>query len=235
MRFPRITPVLVCLLLVVGCNGDDDSSIPALGVDEISALLTRGAEARPLQLNHHGLEPVWTVTKDQELECAGRPIAGGLIGGRASFTHLGASSVEASAAWDVGNLITTPARYTPEGPAGGPVAPVLGQSSYPYAFSHDPETGECGSAVEATGEVILVAANGDRLFGAITGGEAHRLDFIVPGDGVETFSEVAVTGGTGRFSDATGSFVVHTIARMLPTFRFAITRAEILPGATLGY
>lgn len=235
MRMLRIAPGVACLLSVVGCSDGDGSSIPALGADDVSALLTQGAEARPLKLNHHAMVPVWTVTKDQELECAGRPVAGGLIGGRASFTHLGASAVQASAAWDVGNLITTRARYTPDGPAGGPVAPVLGQSNYPYAFGHDPETGECGSTVEATGEVVLTAANGDRLFGMITGGEAHRLDFILPGDGVETFAEVAVTGGTGRFGDATGSFVVHTIARMQPTFRFEITRAEILPGATLGY
>ena len=234
MRMLRVAPVL-CVVSLMGCSADDGGSIPALGVDEITALLARSADARPLQLNHHALVPVWTVSKDQEMQCAGRNVAGGLVGGRGSFTHLGNSSVEASAAWDVGNLITTPARYTPEGPAGGPVAPVLGQSSYPYAFSYDPDAGECGSSVVATGEVVLMAANGDRLFGAITGGEAHRLDFILPGDGVETFSEVFVTGGTGRFSGATGSFVMHTIARMLPTFRFAITRAEVLPGGTLGY
>jgi hypothetical protein len=73
------------------------------------------------------------------------------------------------------------------------------------------------------------------VFGNITGGEAHRLDFIINGDGVESFVEVAVTGGTGRFAGATGSFVVHSIARIQPTLRFAITLAEILPGGTLGY
>ena len=235
MRTLRVAPVLVCAVSLIACDRDQGASIPALGVDEITALLSVGADARPLQLNHHGLTPVWTVSKDQELECSGQAVAGGLVGGKANFTHLGASSVEASAAWDVGHLIATAPRYTPEGPAGGPVAPVLGTGSYPYAFSYDPDTGECGTAVEATGEVVLVASNGDRLFGAITGGEAHRLDFLLPGDGVETFSEVAVIGGTGRFEEATGSFVMHTIARMLPTFRFAITRAEILPGGTLGY
>jgi hypothetical protein len=112
---------------------------------------------------------------------------------------------------------------------------VLGASGYPYAFHHDPATGDCQQTVWATGEVVLTAANGDRLHGAITGGEAHRLDFILSGDGVETFAEVAVTGGTGRFADATGSFVVHTIARITPTLRFAITLAEIMPGGTLGY
>jgi hypothetical protein len=64
---------------------------------------------------------------------------------------------------------------------------------------------------------------------------AHKLDFIVDGDGVESFAEVAVTGGTGRFAAATGAFVVHTIARIQPTLNFAITLAEVLPGGTIGY
>ncbi|MGD2071584.1 MAG: hypothetical protein PVI57_23165, partial [Gemmatimonadota bacterium] len=69
----------------------------------------------------------------------------------------------------------------------------------------------------------------------ITGGEAHRLDFILPGDGVESFLEVTVTGGTGQFASATGSFVAHVIVRFMPTLRFDITLAEILPGGTLYY
>jgi hypothetical protein len=229
-----LVPTLACLILVSGC-GDDGSDIPALGVESITAVLARSSDARPLKLNHQRLTPIWTVSRDQELSCAGVAVAGGQVGGKGNFTQLGESSVDVSAAWNVGNLIQTTAQYQPVGPAGGPVAPVLGQSEYPYAFSYDPEAGECGQAVEATGKVILTAANGDQVFGDITGGEAHRLDFILNGDGVETFAEVSVTGGTGRFADATGEFVVHTIARMLPTFRFAITLAEILPGATLGY
>jgi hypothetical protein len=157
------------------------------------------------------------------------------VGGKGNFSHLGQSSVNVSAAWDVGHLIQTPARYSPVGPAGGPVAPVLGQNDYPYAFNYDPIAKACGQTVSATGKVILTASNGDRLFGDITGGEAHRLDFILNGDGVETFAEVQVSGGTGRFANATGEFVVHTIARILPTLRFAITLAEILPGGTVGY
>jgi hypothetical protein len=231
----RRLPASVCVLAVVACSGDDVSDLPALDVEAITAVVARGADARPLKLNHSGLEPVWTVSKDQELACGGTAVAGGLVGGRASFTHLGASWVDVSAAWDVANLIATPARYQPVGPAGGPVAPVLGASGYPYAFHHDPETGDCQQTVSATGEVVLTAANGDRLHGSITGGEAHRMDFILPGDGVETFAEVTVTGGTGRFADATGSFVVHTIARITPTLRFAITLAEIMPGGTLGF
>jgi hypothetical protein len=219
----------------MACGGNDGSGIPALGVDAITAVIVPGAQVRPLKLNHHGLEPVWTVSKDQELSCGGAAAAGGDVGGKANFTHLGETWVEVSAAWDVANLLQSPAQYEPVGPAGGPVAPVIGQSGYPRAFHYDPATGSCQQTVAATGNVVLTAANGDRLFGDITGGEAHRLDFIIAGDGVETFAAVAVTGGTGRFEDATGSFVVHTIARIRPTLRFAITLAEIMPGGTLGY
>lgn len=230
---PIVASSLLCLLLTVGCGSE--SEVPALDVEAITGVIAAGADARPLKLSHQQLTPVWTVSKDQELSCGGAAIAGGLVGGKGNFAHLGTSWVDVSAAWDVGNLLTTPPEYTPVGPAGGPVAPVIGQAGYPYAFQYDPETGSCASTVQATGKVILTAANGDRLSGDITGGEAHRLDFILPGDGVETFAEVAVTGGTGRLADASGSFVVHMIARIQPTLRFAITLAEILPGGTLGY
>jgi hypothetical protein len=236
MRVKRLlrVPAVVCVVSVAACS-DDGSDIPPLGVDAISAVIVPGAEARPLQLNHHALVPVWTVSKDQEIGCGAPASAGGDVGGNASFSHLGQSWVEVSAAWDVANLLTTPAQYQPVGPAGGPVAPVIGQSGYPHQFHYDPATGTCQQTVAATGKVVLTAANGDRLFGDITGGEAHRLDFLIAGDGVETFAAVDVTGGTGRFAEATGSFVVHSIARITPTLRFRITLAEIMTGGTIGF
>jgi hypothetical protein len=235
MRKQQLVPVVMCALVVVGCGGDDGSTIPGLDADAITAVIVAGADARPLKLNHHALTPVWTVSKDQEIGCGGPGVAGGLVGGKGNFTQLGQSSVDVSAAWDIAHQIQTPAQYHPVGPASGPVAPVIGQAGYPYAFHYDPATGACAQTVSATGKVVLTAANGDRLYGDITGGEAHKLDFIVDGDGVESFAEVAVTGGTGRFAAATGAFVVHTIARIQPTLRFSITLAEILPGGTIGY
>jgi hypothetical protein len=226
---------LLSLGALIGCGMEAGSDIPALDVDQITAVLVPGANARPLKLNHHQMSPVWTVSKDQELACGGAAIAGGEVGGKGNFTHLGESSVDVSAAWDIGHLIQTPPRYTPVGPASGPVAPVVGQSGYPYAFHRDPNSGDCQQTVEATGKVVLTAANGDQLYGDITGGEAFKMDFVIDGDGVESFAEVAVTGGTGRFAGATGSFVVHLIARVQPTLKFAITLAEIMPGGTLGY
>lgn len=228
--------VLLGLGTTVACGVpfDDSPAAEPLSPEAISAFLARGPQARPLALNHQQLEPIWTVSRDQEESCGGGGVAGGLVGGKGNFTHLGQSTVQVSAAWDTRSLLPS-GQYTPVGPAGGPVAPVLGQADYPYDFHYDPDAGVCGQDVSATGKVVLTAANGDLLMGDIVGGEAHRLDFIIDGDGVETFAEVVVTGGTGRFSDATGSFVVHLIARMLPTLRFAITLAEIMPGGTLGY
>lgn len=220
MRSKRLIPATALLLLgiLLACSSDAPSGPPGV-----------------LELNNQHLTPLWTVSKDQELGCGGTGVAGGYVGGTGDFSSLGESTVDVSAAWDVPNLIQTTPQFTPVGPATGPVAPVLGQSDYPFAFHYDPATGECQQTVEATGKVVLTAANGDRLFADITGGEAHKLDFIIDGDGVETFTQTVVTGGTGQFSNATGSFVVHTIVRLKPTFTFEITLAEILPGGTLTY
>jgi hypothetical protein len=53
---------------------------------------------------------------------------------------------------------------------------------------------------------------------------------------VETFVIVAITGGTGRFADATGSFTMHTIIRFdMRLGAFVIDLAEMLPGGTINY
>jgi hypothetical protein len=210
--------MLLILISATACGSDDTTSPPGV-----------------LELNNQHLEPVWTVSKDQEIGCGGTGVAGGQVGGTGDFSALGESTVDVSAAWDISNLIQSTPEFTPVGPASGPVAPVIGQSGYPYAFHYDPETSSCKQNVQATGKVILTAANGDRLYGDITGGEAHKLDFIIDGDGVESFARTTVTGGTGQFAGASGSFTVHLIARMLPTLKFSITLAEILPGSTLYY
>ena len=221
---------------LVACSPGDDgigATDTSTQVEAITAVLKPNA-GTSVKLNHHRLDPIWTVTRDDEEACGGGGIAGGLVGGRGNFSHLGQTTVSVSAAWDTRNLLSS-GQHTPIGPAGGPVAPVLGQASYPYQFHHDPNTGNCAQTVSATGKVVLTAANGDRVFADVVGGETHRLDFIIAGDGIETFTDVSVTGGTGRFEGATGSFTVHLIARLLPTLRFDITLAEIIPGGTLRY
>src|SRR5512140_1342281 len=139
----------------------------------------------------------WSVTKFQELGCGGPAIAGGQISGNAEFNHLGKSTLQFSAAWDIGHLLSQH-RYHPVGPAGGPVAPVLGTGSYPHPFHFNPLTGQCGDGVSASGHLVITAANGDQVFGDVTGGETFRLDFHAPGDGIESFLEIQITGGTGR-------------------------------------
>jgi hypothetical protein len=227
----------LALAISLGCSNAsaDADHLPEAGPEAITAVLSRGADARALKLNHHDLTLLWGVTRSQEEGCGGAGIAGGEVGGKGEFTHLGRTTVSVSAAWDIAHLLSGPGQFKPVGPASGPVAPVLGRGQYPYAFHYDPFTGDCAPAVVATGKVVLTAANGDQLFGEITGGETHKLDFIVDGDGVETFAVVEVTGGTGRFAGATGSFVAHTIGRLQPTLKFGLTFAELLPGGTVGY
>lgn len=193
--------------------------------------------ARPLELSHSKLRVDWAIQNTQEQRCSGKQIAGGASSGKGSFTHLGLSRIEVSAAWDVGNLLDPgDVRFVPVGPAGGPVAPVLGSDDYPYGFQSNPFNGECEAVVSATGTVKLTAANGDQVFGKIVGGEAFRLDFVNPGDGVETFAITNIVGGTGRFENATGSFVAHTITRLDDDAgRFVIDLTEVLPGGTIVY
>jgi hypothetical protein len=53
-----------------------------------------------------------------------------------------------------------------------------------------------------TGTETLVAANGSKLFGAVNGtGLNNTVDLTAQGTNV-----VTITGGTGRFADATGTF-----------------------------
>jgi hypothetical protein len=64
------------------------------------------------------------------------------------------------------------------------------------------------SAVPPTGEGVytFTAANGDKLYADVTG----KATLIAPGllYGVE---KATITGGTGRFAAATGSFVVERL------------------------
>ena len=57
------------------------------------------------------------------------------------------------------------------------------------------------------GEQIFTAANGDTLIADFTG------QFIPQADGsLEATLECVITGGTGRFADATGSYDFHIVA-----------------------
>jgi hypothetical protein len=55
----------------------------------------------------------------------------------------------------------------------------------------------------STGTLHLVAADGDRVFSTLVG------TATVAGDIASIVETCTITGGTGRFADATGSFVVE--------------------------
>jgi hypothetical protein len=55
----------------------------------------------------------------------------------------------------------------------------------------------------ATGSYLMTAANGDMVFGTFTG---HATPIGSDGHYAMLVEEVAITGGTGRFAGATGSF-----------------------------
>jgi len=70
----------------------------------------------------------------------------------------------------------------------------------------------------SSGSLTMRAANGDSLFGDVTG---HAT---VDGDVTTIVETVTVTGGTGRFAGATGTFVINRQS----------TGQELLPGSIHG-
>lgn len=245
----RVLSYALLLVVAVGCNDFAHPVEPGLGSESPAGLSeTAGKRAmpeRPFKMSNPRLDLAWGIERDFELDCGGDEIAGGEIDGVANLAHLGRATIALSAAWDIGQVNPNPgdAVFSPVGPAGGPFAPVLEwPDDYPYDFQFDPFTQTCSQEVSATGELVLTAANGDEIEGRIAGGETHRLDFpnplgvVVAGSGVETFAIIDVVGGTGRFSQASGSFVVHTITRFdFIAEEFVIDLAEILPGGTIAY
>ena len=58
------------------------------------------------------------------------------------------------------------------------------------------------------GALTLIAANGDRVFGTLSG---HSTDV----GNIASIVETAITtGGTGRFADATGSFTIERVLNL---------------------
>lgn len=76
-----------------------------------------------------------------------------------------------------------------------------------YAYSST----ECVDFGDSTykGDFVIAAANGDTIEGTYAG------TFQIVGSNIEYEQENAVTGGTGRFADATGSFHVSGVASLL--------------------
>lgn len=200
-----------------------------------------GPTPRAFEMSDPDVDMQWVITADREEACEAAEVAGGEIAGEAIFGALGRLVVEMSAAWDVGAANPDPnaATYEPDSPhAGGPFAPVLSGGDYPHQFASNPFPAEleCGPSETATGELELTAADGDTITGVVTGGETHRLDVNMQGDGIETFVEIEFDGGTGTYAGASGSAVLHLITHVDPTLmQFVIDEIEVLPGGTVRF
>ena len=81
--------------------------------------------------------------------------------------------------------------------SGGGEATHLGRFTATFVFQVDVTTST------ALGSFILIAANGDSVFGTFSGHATGTGRFASV---VET---ATITGGTGRFADATGSFTIE--------------------------
>lgn len=64
---------------------------------------------------------------------------------------------------------------------------------------------------KVTGEFVLTAANGDQIFGV------YETIAILATE-VTAFGNYTITGGTGRFADATGQGVISAVGSLAPPF-----------------
>lgn len=224
-----ITQLMLIMLTaaVIGC----DATIPtapaksrgpssvAVGEEHLDVGVP-ARPSRPLWGSFADIQFNWFVSHFAEAACGGGLIAGTEAQATGHVTNLGRTNAVASAAWDWS--VAAAGVYSPSGPSTGTSATVL--DTYPHAFCSSPEI--------ATGDPVLTVANGDEVHGKVSGGEVYELGFNVPGDGQEQFIEVEITGGTGRFRNASGFFVIHAIVDLAAGEPTVI---EILPGGTISY
>ncbi len=140
---------------------------------------------RPLRGQTFDAAVIWGVPNQLENACSGGIIAGAASVANGVFSQLGDISSYVNAAWDWSQ--TPVPNHTPEGPTTASNAVVLpvGGNSYPHTFKFDPfaTSFTCAPTATATGQVIIIAANGDFVFGQVTGGEVYELGFDNDGDG----------------------------------------------------
>lgn len=65
------------------------------------------------------------------------------------------------------------------------------------------------------GQMTFVAANGDELYVECTGQQNDALDMTDP-QPMKLVGHCTITGGTGRFANATGSFEKRGVVRLPP-------------------
>jgi hypothetical protein len=99
------------------------------------------------------------------------------------------------------------------------IATLVGQFSYNYQLTVALATGT------ATGSGHLIAANGDSIFTTIVG-SSHPSGT----PGVLSITELnTVTGGTGRFAGATGSFITERLVNAATGFTSGSFHGMITP------
>jgi hypothetical protein len=125
----------------------------------------------------------------------GPPYAGSESSAGGSVSPYGVGTGTLSTHWDWGT--SAPGAFTPTGATTGFSATVL-TGSYTSCFN---------ATFTATG-VANIQFGADTLQGQVSGGEIYEID---SGAGQESFIVVTVTGGTGQFATATGSYVTHSV------------------------
>jgi hypothetical protein len=88
---------------------------------------------------------------------------------------------------------------------------ATGTGTHLGKFSFKQELIVNGANLTDTGSAQWIAANGDSIYTTVAGS-------AVPGDVVLSVTEIhTITGGTGRFSGAQGSFTVHRTHIVAPS------------------
>src|SRR5262245_2186705 len=232
MRIPRFMPLVLvsAALIALGLVGCDPLTSPDGGLSMKPKTVDPGSanpsskdghdgDGRPIRGSFKGFEPVWVVSHFVERTCNGL-VAGAEVKSWGNVSHLGKTEVTASAAWDWSAKAA--GEFSPDGPTTSSSATIL--SDYPHDF--------CSQPVSASGKVILEAANGDRVRGTIKGGEVYELGYEHAGDAQEQFMVVEIDGGTGRFAQAEGHIVIHSIFHLVDQ---KIISSSIMPGGRISY
>jgi len=115
-----------------------------------------------------------------------------------------------------------PTTLSVDGSATG-IATHVGQFSFTYQLTVNLANGT------ATGSARLIAANGDSVFTTIAGSSE-----LTTTPGVVSITEInTITGGTGRFAAAQGSFTVERLVNLVTGFTSGSLHGTITsPGAT---
>jgi hypothetical protein len=102
------------------------------------------------------------------------------------------------------------------------IATLVGQFSFSYQLTVTLATGT------ATGSAQLIAANGDSIFTTVAGSSEPTAT-----PGVLSITEIdTITGGTGRFAGAQGSFTVERLVNQATGFTSGSVHGTIAsPGA----